>query len=175
MIRRILHQTWKDTAIPSAFACYMEGWKRLHPGWDFKLWTDADLAEFVESRCAEHRELFHAYAKPIMRADLRTDFLPAPPDVVRYATYDPCFLDLAAAAYRAMPDVALQACDIVREKTGKPYLLEVNPGGGTWMFSSPNNAPSYRTHLGTDDLTAEFDAFRTCARVLIERTRAEAI
>jgi hypothetical protein len=111
---------------------------------------------------------------PARSAYEQADFLPAPPDVVRYATHDPAFLDLAAAAYRAMPDVALQACDIVREKTGKLYLLEVNPGGGTWMFSSPN-APSYRANLGTEDLTAEFDAFRTCARVLIERTRAEAI
>lgn len=70
MIPRILHQTWKDAAIPAAFAGYVEGWKRLHPGWDFRLWTDVDLAEFVESRCAAHRELFHAYAKPVMRADL---------------------------------------------------------------------------------------------------------
>jgi D-alanine-D-alanine ligase-like ATP-grasp enzyme len=94
--------------------------------------------------------------------------------MVRYATHDPDFRDLATAAYRVMPNVALQARDIIREKTGKEYLLEVNPGGGTWMFSSPN-APSYRTHLGTDDLTVEFDAFRTCPRVLIERTRAETI
>jgi hypothetical protein len=104
----------------------------------------------------------------------QSDFLPAPPDVVRYSTRDPGFLDLASAAYQAMPDVALQACDIVREKSGKLYLLEINPGGGTWMFSSPN-APSYRANLGVDDLTAEFDAFRTCARVLIERTRADAV
>ena len=53
---------------------------------------------------------------------------------------DPGFLDLAFTAYRAMPDVALQACDIVREKTGKLYLMVINPGRGTWMFSSANAA-----------------------------------
>jgi hypothetical protein len=106
-------------------------------------------------------------------AQPKTDFLPAPPDVARYSTRDLGFLALAAAAYQAMPDVALQACDIVREKGGKLYLLEINPGGGTWMFSSPN-APSYLANLGVDDLTAEFDAFPTCARVLIERSCADA-
>jgi len=103
----------------------------------------------------------------------QADFMPAV-DVIRYTTHDSDFLDLAAAAYRAMPDVALQACDILREKTGDLYLLEINPGGGTWAFSN-HLAPRYREMLGTQDLAAEFDAFRTCARVLIERARAEAI
>ncbi|GLS20335.1 hypothetical protein GCM10007874_33520 [Labrys miyagiensis] len=102
------------------------------------------------------------------------DFMPAPPDSIAYSTREPDILALAAAAYEAMPDVALQACDILRSKTGELYLLEVNPGGGTWMFSS-KNAAGYRERLGVEDLATEFDAFRTCARVLIERTRAEAI
>jgi hypothetical protein len=103
----------------------------------------------------------------------QADFMPAPPHAKSYVTHDPAMLAFAAAAYAAMPDVALQACDILREKTGGLYLLEINPGGGTWMFSSAS-AASYKTKLGIDDLAAEFDAFRTCARLLIERTRAEA-
>jgi hypothetical protein len=102
------------------------------------------------------------------------EYLPAPPDRITFTTREPDLLKLAAAAYRAMPEVALQACDIVREKvTGRLYLLEVNPGGGTWMFSS-ETCGSYKESLGISDLAAEFDAFRTIARVLVERTRAEA-
>jgi hypothetical protein len=70
MIPRTLHQTWKDEAIPPVFSNYMASWKRLHPGWEFKFWTDADLAEFVDSRCPEYSNLYHAYPQPIMRADL---------------------------------------------------------------------------------------------------------
>jgi Anp1/Glycosyltransferase sugar-binding region containing DXD motif len=70
MIPQILHQTWKDTAVPIAFSKYMESWKRFHPGWDFRFWTDADLAELVESRCPECSNLFHSYPMPIMRTDL---------------------------------------------------------------------------------------------------------
>jgi hypothetical protein len=108
------------------------------------------------------------------RADFcQADFMPSPPDRISYMTRDTAFLALAADAFRAMPDVALQACDILRDVSGCLHLLEINPGGGTWMLSN-HNAPAYRTALGIEDLAAEFDAFRVSARVLIERTRAEA-
>jgi hypothetical protein len=102
------------------------------------------------------------------------EYMPAPPDTTVFATRDPDILELAGNAYRAMPEAALQACDILREKdSGRLYLLEVNPGGGTWMFSNAN-AASYRQRLGVSDLTAELDAFRTIAKALVDRTRAEA-
>jgi hypothetical protein len=104
----------------------------------------------------------------------QADYMPAPPHARAYSTRDPAMLALAASAYKAMPDVALQACDILRDKKGDLYLLEVNPGGGTWMFSS-RQAPAYKKSLGVEDLTTEFDAFETCARLLIERTRSEAV
>lgn len=104
----------------------------------------------------------------------QAEFMPAPPDRVSYISKDPDFLSLATRAYKAMPEIALQACDILRAKTGELYLLEINPGGGTWMFSSPS-AKDYRATLGIDDLAAPFNAFQTCARLLVERTRAEAL
>jgi len=100
-------------------------------------------------------------------------FMPSPPDSVSFVTHDPVMLAFAAAVYQAVPDVALQACDILRDKNGDLFLLEINPGGGTWMLSS-FAAPGYRERLGLADLASEFDAFRTSARVLVEHTRAEA-
>jgi mannosyltransferase OCH1-like enzyme len=70
MIPRVLHQTWKDAVIPTAFSNHMESWKRFHTGWDFKFWSDADLAGFVDSRYPEYSDLFRAYPHPVMRADL---------------------------------------------------------------------------------------------------------
>jgi hypothetical protein len=102
------------------------------------------------------------------------EYMPSLSDRITFSTRDVDILKFAADAYRAMPEVALQACDIIREKSsGRLYLLEVNPGGGTWMFSN-RSAASYREALGVSDLTLEFDAFRTIARVLVERTRSEA-
>jgi hypothetical protein len=102
------------------------------------------------------------------------DFMPAPPNCDVSIRRDPDMLALAAEAYRAMPEVALQACDILRDADGQLHILEVNPGGGTWMLSS-QLASDYRRVLGIKDLAAEFDAFHVCARELIARTRTEAV
>lgn len=104
----------------------------------------------------------------------QADFLPSWPDIEISSTTDAEFLSLARAAYAAIPDVPLQACDILRGKDGQVHLLEINPGGATWMFSN-SSAPGFRKMLQVDDLTAEFNAFRTCARLLVERTRKEAV
>ena len=102
------------------------------------------------------------------------DFMPVPETSSAAITRDADFLGLAKAAHEAMPDIALQACDILRDKHGGLHILEVNPGGGTWMFSS-ETAWGYKKRLGIDDLAAPFDAFGTAARVLVDRTRAEAL
>jgi hypothetical protein len=70
MIPPILHQTWKDDAVPQRFAAYVESWRQHHPAWAYRLWTDADLAMLVDTRYPKYRDLFHSYPQPIMRADL---------------------------------------------------------------------------------------------------------
>ena len=93
----------------------------------------------------------------------------------REFTPDPDILELARRAYSALPEIALQGIDIIREAgSGKLYLLEANPGGNTWIFSKGDLTTQLKTALGVERLTDQFDAFRTAAKVLIERTRAEA-
>ena len=84
-------------------------------------------------------------------------------------------LDLARRTFGAISEAALHGCDIIRESnTGRLFVLEINPGGNTWSFSSAW-APLLRTELNMADLSNQFDAWRTCARALIQRTRLEAI
>ena len=84
-------------------------------------------------------------------------------------------LSLASRAYPAMREIPQQGVDIIREHgSGKLFLLEVNPGGNTWQFSKGEITTRLQKALGTDRLTDQFDAFTTAAKVLIERTRAEA-
>ena len=81
---------------------------------------------------------------------------------------------LACRAYHAFPDIPLQACDIIRDASSKTlYLLEINPGGNTWVFSR-KSTPQTIQELGGIEPASQFDAFRTAARVLVEKTRAEA-
>jgi hypothetical protein len=121
-----------------------------------------------------YRESIHPFDAETATGPFKQEDFIALNDVKIHATHDPAILALARAAYEAMPDIALQACDILKDKGGELHLLEINPGGGTWMFSS-RFADAYKANLRVDDLTTEFDAFETCARILVERTRAEAI
>lgn len=95
--------------------------------------------------------------------------------IARELTGDAEILDLARRTYSALPEIALQGVDIVRDaNSGKLFLLEANPGGNTWIFSKGEMSTRLKTALGVDRLTDQFDAFTTVAKVLMERTRAEA-
>ena len=70
MIPRILHQTWRDAEIPAPLVRHAETWRRFHPGWDYRFWTDADLARFVAERFPAWKPVFDTCPHPIMRVDL---------------------------------------------------------------------------------------------------------
>ena len=92
--------------------------------------------------------------------------------------YDEDVLALVRRCYQALPEVPLQGCDIVRDATtGALFVLEVNPGGNTWVFSKERSRKAISDALVAamgGDLTKQFDAFRTAASVLIEKTRNDA-
>ena len=96
----------------------------------------------------------------------------------RELTWDADVLDLARRAYSALPEAPLQGVDIIREAgSGELFVLEANPGGNTWTFSKGDMTTRLATlkkALGVERLTDQFDALTTAAKVLIERTRAEA-
>ena len=68
-IPKILHQTWRDARVPDRFAAFAASWKRHHPSWDYRLWTDADLRELVARDLAPFLDRFDAYPHAIQRVD----------------------------------------------------------------------------------------------------------
>jgi hypothetical protein len=90
----------------------------------------------------------------------------------------PDVLALARQMHAAVPEIPLKGCDFLREaSTGKLYLIELNAGGNTWHFSSAYGA-KLRAELGPDferRRRTQFDALRTTARVLVQKTNAEAV
>lgn len=72
------------------------------------------------------------------------------------------------------PGLPLLGIDIVRHsKTGELFALEINGGGNTWQFSSRHAAPG-RLVISKEERVKQFDAWNTCARVLVEKTRSYA-
>ncbi len=68
-IPKIIHQTWKDTQVPDRWRDYVDSWKRLHPHWEYRLWTDKDARCFIAEHHREFLARFDAYPLNIQRAD----------------------------------------------------------------------------------------------------------
>jgi len=70
MIPRIIHQTWKSrTAIPPDLRAWRESFASLNPGWDLRLYDDADNRALVASFCPGLLPIYDAFPAEIYRAD----------------------------------------------------------------------------------------------------------
>jgi glutaryl-CoA dehydrogenase len=69
LIPRIIHQTWKDDAPPARFASFQAAWRRLHPQWTYRFWTDATARAFVAEHYPDFLATYDGYREPIMRVD----------------------------------------------------------------------------------------------------------
>ncbi len=110
----------------------------------------------------------------VVSAETLRDFIITPVTVkrTRKFVYDEDVLSLARRVYRLFPQIPLQGVDIIRDiNSGKLYVLEFNPGGNTWHFSS-----KFGQHQRVEGKKRheQFDAFKIAARVLAIKTRDEA-
>jgi len=93
---------------------------------------------------------------------------------VRTVCNDPEIIALGEHAHAAFPQCPVLGVDVVRDaETKKLYVMEVNPAGATWHFSSPL-ANNFFTAEHRRDLYAQFGALDRVAELLIEKTRQEA-
>jgi hypothetical protein len=92
----------------------------------------------------------------------------------RRFAYDADIIAAATAAAGAFVDVPLLGVDVLREAgTGRVYVLEVNPGGNTWHFSS-DHLKVERAENGPDferQRREQLDAFGTAAHALADAAR----
>jgi glycosyltransferase involved in cell wall biosynthesis len=70
LIPHIIHQTWKDANVPERYQAWHASWKRLNPGFELRLWTDADIAGFVATHYPQWQAVMRDYQAPISRIDL---------------------------------------------------------------------------------------------------------
>ena len=75
LIPKIIHQTWKTTTIPRRFQGYVQSWKDLNPGWEYRLWTDVDCRNLIESHYGWFLSQYDSYPKNIQRADAARYFI----------------------------------------------------------------------------------------------------
>lgn len=65
----ILHQTWRDENLPPPFARWRATWRNLHPRWEHRFYTDADIRKIVVDRVPQFLRAFDALTVPVQRVD----------------------------------------------------------------------------------------------------------
>jgi mannosyltransferase OCH1-like enzyme len=70
VIPKIIHCTYKTSDLPENLAVWFEKAKQLHPGWEFRLWTDVDNLNLVKSHFPEMLAPYEALPYNIMRVDI---------------------------------------------------------------------------------------------------------
>jgi mannosyltransferase OCH1-like enzyme len=69
-IPRIIHQLWKDENVPTRWQPAVEAVKRYHKGWEYRLWTDARMYEYMRANHARFYPVFAGLNRQIMRVDV---------------------------------------------------------------------------------------------------------
>ncbi len=97
MIPRIIHQMWNTPEVPPEFRVWIASWRRLHPEWDYRLWTDETCRQFVIEHFPDFLPTYDAYSYSIQRIDS-----------VRYLillVHGGVYIDLDFECFRSMDDL----------------------------------------------------------------------
>lgn len=65
MIPKIIHQIWiGDAQIPAQYLQYIDSWKKHHPDWEYRLWTDENMIQL------QNQSFYDATSNVRQKADI---------------------------------------------------------------------------------------------------------
>ena len=68
-IPRIFHQSWVDHDLPKKFEEWSRSCRKMHPDWEWVLWTNEDNHDLVKKYAPWFLETYEALESEILRAD----------------------------------------------------------------------------------------------------------
>ena len=144
MIPKLIHQTWKTSEIPEKYNAYQKKLLELHPGWEYKLWTDEDNLALVKQHFPDFYETYIDFPKNIMRAD-----------AIRYL-----IMHKLGGLYLDLDYEMLKPFDILDQELVLPYNRQRRAGDpydglGNCIFASAPGHEFWKFVI--DDLTAMSD------------------
>lgn len=74
-VPRIVHQTWKTLEVPERWKSSQIEWKKLHPDWEYRLWSDADLRNLILSDYSWFIPTYDSFKHNIQRVDVARSFI----------------------------------------------------------------------------------------------------
>lgn len=174
MIPKKIHTCWFGTnPIPSKHLQYIEGWRRLHPDYEIRIWTDVDLPQLVGDNEYVRKALVdkqYAFLSDYVRLVVLRSYggIYADTDVEMLKSFD-SLLDsklllgfifdssIGTAVIGAEPDnaVIVQWINIMDSNINRPY--EVNNNWVTRYFIE--NRPDFRLNGCRQSLSGGIEIF----------------
>ena len=115
-IPKIIHQTWKTRDIPYDIYKkeWVDSWKKYHPDWEYRLWTDEDNRELIKRHYPEFLEVYDGYPAGINRADAARYFI--------LNHYGGLYVDLDFECFKSFEPL-LNDYDLVLGRMKSDYLV----------------------------------------------------
>lgn len=167
LLPRILHQVWVGPRMPVRFRRYAAGLQKLHPDWEYRLWTERELAA-VPMR---NRELFDdadryqskrrvpRMQSNIARLEILGEFggVYLDSDVIGLRALEPLLVDVEAFAAWSPNGSQHLTNAILGAVSGHPFIqasidqlprsVEDRPGQGSWDQTGPRHLSRvYESH-----------------------------
>ena len=138
-IPKIIHQIWVGNSnIPSQYQYYQSTWKKIHPSWQYRLWTNADIKSFSP----KIQELFYNARSFAEQADiLRLEILKenggvyVDLDTECFASLDPLIEKYNFIAVTASTDLSFEITNslIASEKNHPILISSLNYLNDNWL------------------------------------------
>ncbi|KAJ3251871.1 hypothetical protein HDU77_005617 [Chytriomyces hyalinus] len=68
-IPKVIHQSWKTKLVPTKYARMVDSWKSMNPDYEYRIWSDSDNRNLIETHYPWFLEVFDSYEDPILQAD----------------------------------------------------------------------------------------------------------
>ena len=75
MIPKIFHQTYRDAVLPDPYGFCQAELLRLHPDYEYRFYSDADIISFIKTEFPDYWDAFHLLPRMIMKIDMFRYFL----------------------------------------------------------------------------------------------------
>lgn len=70
-IPKIIHQIWSDKyqPLPDIFRVLAQTWRECHPNWEYRLWGEQDIDNFIREEYAQYYDFYHSLPFDMQRWD----------------------------------------------------------------------------------------------------------
>lgn len=130
-IPRIIHQSYKTADLPERWKETPEMWRKMHPTWEYKFWSDHDNRELIRTKYPWFLETYDGYKYGISRADAARYFA--------IITYGGVYSDLDVQPLRDMTPLL---CKKAPDGSPAGMIVTETPNMGVtnaFFAAEPNN------------------------------------